>query len=284
MFVLAMLLWCGCQPTHRPGAVTQPVEDDPGSGSETQRLTSSQEPSLGRRVRIAAAADLRFAMDELRSAFGRHEPLISLEPTFGSSGNFYAQLANEAPFDLFLSADIEFPRKLINQGQGLPESGFEYAVGELVVWVQSDSPIDIANQGLSALALKSLRRIAIANPQHAPYGRAAEAALKHQELYDAVRGRLVLADNVAQALQFVDSGAADVGLVAASLAMAPSLRDKGRFQVVDPGSYPPIVQGGVIMKWALDREAAASFRQFLLGAEGRSILLRYGFRLPDGAP
>jgi molybdate transport system substrate-binding protein len=235
-------------------------------------------------VRIAAAADLRFAMDELRSEFGRHEPLISLEPTFGSSGNFYAQLANEAPFDLFLSADIEFPRKLINQGQGLPESGFEYAVGELVVWVQSDSPIDIANQGLSALALESVRRIAIANPQHAPYGRAAEAALKHQELYDAVRGRLVLADNVAQALQFVDSGAADVGLVAASLAMAPSLRDKGRFQVVDPGSYPPIVQGGVIMKWALDREAAASFRQFLLGAEGRSILLRYGFRLPDGAP
>jgi molybdate transport system substrate-binding protein len=236
---------------------------------------SSTQPAPAREVRIAAASDLKFALDELAAAFRKVHPDVAITPTYGSSGNFYAQLSNDAPFDLFLSADVNYPQKLIDQGKGEPGSLFRYAQGRIVVWVRNDSPLDLQRSNLSALA--SAKTIAIANPKHAPYGRAAEAALRHAGLYDRVKGRLVLAENVAQAAQFVESGAADAGIVALSLAVAPPMRGKGRYAEIDPAAHPPSEQGGVVLKGAKDPAAARDFRTFLLSSEARVILKTYGF-------
>jgi molybdate transport system substrate-binding protein len=240
----------------------------------------SRKAEGGREVRVAAAADLQFAFDELAADFARKNPGIKVTPTYGSSGNFYAQLCNEAPFDLYLSADIEYPRKLVEQGKALKESEFLYAVGHLVVWVPTASKLDVEQLGMRALADPAVKKIAIANPKHAPYGRAAEAALKKLGVYDEVKARLVLGENIAQAAQFAESGAADVGVIALSLALAPALRDKGRYGVVPLDAYPRLEQGGVILTWAKDRQAAQTLRDFLMSKEGRAVLKKYGFMLP----
>src|SRR6266581_8650736 len=203
-------------------------------------------------VRVAAAADLRFTMGEIVEAFRREHP-IDVQVTYGSSGNFYAQLSNRAPFDIFFSADVDYPRRLIRQGMALADSEFLYGVGRLVVWVSRTSPIEVEKLGMQALLSPSVRRIAIANPRHAPYGRAAEAAMKNLGVYDQVKARLVLGDSVMQAAQFVDSGGAEVAIISHSLALAPRLRDKGRFWEVPLDAYPLREQGGVILSWAQDR-------------------------------
>jgi len=222
---------------------------------------------------IAAAADLNFALDEISRKFRAEHSDVDLRMAYGSSGNFYAQIRNQAPFDIFLSADVEYPRKLVHDGVGVRDSLFVYAVGRIVVWVPASSPLDPA----TALRAASVRHVAIANPQHAPYGRAAEAALHSLGIYDSVAGKLVLGENIAQTLQFVQSGAADVGIVALSLALAPPVRAQGRYWIVPIGAYPEIEQGGVILK---DSKAAREFRSFLLDEVGRRILKKYGFSLP----
>jgi molybdate transport system substrate-binding protein len=229
-------------------------------------------------VRVAAAADLRFTMDEIVEAFRRERPALDLLVTYGSSGNFYAQLSNRAPFDIFFSADVDYPRRLIRQGLALADTEFIYGVGRLVVWVPRNSPIEVEKLGMQALRSPSVRRIAIANPRHAPYGRAAEAAMKSLGVFDQVKNRLVLGDSVMQTAQFVDSGAAEVGLISHSLALAPPLRDKGRFWEVPIDAYPRREQGGVILSWAKDRPAAEGLRDFVLTEDGRAILRRHGFR------
>jgi molybdate transport system substrate-binding protein len=245
-----------------------------------QSAVAADPAATGRTVSVAAASDLKFALDEIAAAFRVANPSIEVAPTYGSSGNFFAQLTNRAPFDLYLSADIEYPKKLIAQGQGIAETAFNYAIGEIVVWVPKTSPLDLDQRGIDVLLDSSVKKIAIANPQHAPYGRAAEAALKHLGLYDQVKERLALGDNIAQTAQFISTGAADVGIIALSLAVAPPMRETGRFWRVPPDAYPPIEQGGVILQWARDRPAADALRAFILGTEGRRILEKYGFRLP----
>jgi molybdate transport system substrate-binding protein len=234
-----------------------------------------------REVRVAAAADLKFAFEDVSAAFRAKHPDIAVRVTYGSSGNFFTQLSNDAPFDLFLSADIDYPRKLIEQNRAVKESEFLYAIGRLVVWVPAGSPLDVDKLGIRAVADPAVRKVAIANPRHAPYGRAAEASLKHAGLYDQVKDRLVLGENVAQAAQFVDTGAADVGIFALSLAVAPTMRDRGRYVEVLADSYPPLEQGGVILTSAKGKEAAQALREFLTGEEGRAILAKYGFRRPE---
>ncbi len=197
-------------------------------------------------IRVAAAADLKFTMDEIVEAFRRERPAIGVQVTYGSSGNFYAQLSNHAPFDIFFSAT---------------------------------SPIEVEILGMQALLSPSVRRIAIANPRHAPYGRAAEAAMKSLGVYDRVKGRLVLGDSVMQTAQFVDSGGAEVAIISHSLALAPPLRDKGHFWEVPLDAYPRREQGGVILSWAQNRAAAEALRDFVLSEGGRAILRRHGFRL-----
>jgi molybdate transport system substrate-binding protein len=236
---------------------------------------------LGKRqVRVAAAADLQFAFEEVVADFEKHWPDVKVAVTYGSSGNFYAQLANKAPFDLFLSADIDYPRKLIAEGLAEKTSEFVYAEGRLVLWVLNSSPLDLDKRGIRAVADPAVKKVAIANPKHAPYGRAAEAALKKLGVYDEVKDRLVLGENIAQTAQFVETGAADAGILALSLSLAPALRDKGRSWPIPQDAYPKLEQGGVMLSWAQDREAAQRLRDFLTGPRGRTILKRYGFLLP----
>jgi molybdate transport system substrate-binding protein len=232
-------------------------------------------------VRVAAAADLRFALDELTVSFKRAHADIDLSVSYGSSGSFFAQLLNRAPFDVFLSADVVYPRQLAARGLTLPDSEFTYAVGRLVLWTRADAPVDVAG-GLSALHDARVRHVAIANPEHAPYGRAAEAAMRSAGVFDRVAPKLVFGDNVSQALQFVQSGAADAGIVALSLALSPPIRREGRFVEIPPESYPPIEQRGAILSWAADADAARRFRTFMISADARAVLNRYGFSLPGG--
>lgn len=230
-------------------------------------------------VRVAAAADLKFALDEAIARLATREPSLRVETTYGSSGSMHAQLRQRAPYDLYLSADIEYPRDLISRGVGSNRDLFTYATGRLVVWVPSSSKLPIERDGLRAL--EGAGRIAIPNPRHAPYGRAAEAAMRRAGVWDRVRGRLVLGENVSQAAQFVQSGAADAGLVAKSLAVAPALRASGRFWEVPEQMHPPLTQAGLILPWAASREGAARLRDYLLSNEGREILSAYGFGLPS---
>src|SRR5262249_3283280 len=161
---------------------------------------------------------------------------------------------------MFLSADIAYPRQLIDAQLADADSEFLYGIGQLVVWTPKTTSIDVERNGIQALTERNVGKIAIANPAHAPYGRAAESALKSLGVYDAVKDRLVLGDNVAQAAQFVESGAADAGIIAHALALSPNLGDKGSFWIVPADAYPRLEQGGVIMSWATDREAADSFK------------------------
>ena len=238
-------------------------------------------PGSGKEVRVAAAADLKFAFDEVASEFQKKNPDIKITITYGSSGNFYAQLSNKAPFDLFLSADIAYPRKLTDSDLAVKESEFVYAVGHIVVWVPNSSKLDLDKLGIQAVTDPSVKKLAIANPRHAPYGRAAEAALKKLGVYDEVKDRLVLGENIAQTAQFVASGNAAAGIIALSLALAPAMREKGRYWMVPLDAYPRLEQGGVILTWAQDREAAQALRAFMTDRAGRAILKRYGFLMPE---
>jgi molybdate transport system substrate-binding protein len=230
-----------------------------------------------RELRIAAAADLKFVLVDLVAAFEKSHPGATITVTTGSSGSFFAQLTNEAPFDLFLSADVSYPQRLVKGGQGVKESQFEYAIGHLVVWVPKDSALDVENRGVDVLRDDAVQKIAVANPKTAPYGRAAFAALQSLQVHDVVEPRLVFGENVAQTAQMTESGGADVGIISLSLAVSPTLRDKGKYWKVPGDAHPPIVQGGVVLRWAQDAALAGEFRDFLLSAEGRTILGQYGF-------
>ena len=176
---------------------------------------------------MAAAADLKFALDELVTEFQAKHPSTTVKVTYGSSGNFYAQLQNQAPFDLYFSADIAYPRKLAEAGLALDGDLFLYAVGRIVVWTPSQSPVKVEQLGIQSLFAPSVKKIAIANPQHAPYGVAAVAALKSLKVYEQAEPKLVYGENIAQTAQFVQSGAADIGIIALSLAIAPPMRERG---------------------------------------------------------
>jgi molybdate transport system substrate-binding protein len=240
------------------------------------------DPALeaSRPVRVAAASDLKFAMDELLAEFALVAPSVRAEVTFGSSGNFYAQLMNRAPFDVYCSADVAYPDKLVEQGVAPKDARFDYAVGHIVVWTRGDNTLDFDARGLEALTDPSVVKIAIANPEHAPYGRAAMAALASTGVLEQVREKLVNGENVAQTAQFVEQGAADVGIISLSLALAPALRHKGRMWRVPDEAYPRMLQGGVVLPWASDPAAAAEFRAFMTSSEAQAILARFGFQSP----
>ena len=235
----------------------------------------SPSASVGPTLRIAAASDLRFALDEIFTSFRAANPNIRVEATYGSSGTFFAQIREGTPFDVFLSADSEYVRRLA--GEDLSEAPFPYAVGRLALVVRKDSGLDPKGLG-DLLKSPAVRRIAIANPAHAPYGRAAEAALTTWRVRDLVAAKLVLGDSVSQAAQFVDSGAAQAGLVALALARAKSA--DLAFAEVPESAHPPLDQAGVILKRTAALEAARAFRNYLTGETGRTILSRYGFGLP----
>ena len=229
-------------------------------------------------IRIAAASDLQFALKDVAARFEK-ETGNRVQITFGSSGNFFAQIQNGAPFDLFFSADVDYPRKLEAAGLTEPGTLYEYAAGKIVLWTRSDSSVDLKD-GLRSVLDARVRRIAIANPEHAPYGRAALAALQHENLYEQVKEKLVLGENISQAAQFADSGNADVGVIAFSLALAPAMKDRGRYVEVPASFYPPLRQACVVLKNSPRKSLAQAFASFLGRPEIAELMHSYGFSRP----
>jgi molybdate transport system substrate-binding protein len=226
---------------------------------------------------IAAASDLQAVFPAVVAQFekssGHH-----VQVTYGSSGNFVAQIQNGAPFDLFFSADLEYAKRLESTGLAEPGSLYEYAVGKIVLWTRRDSGIDVT-RGVAVLRDDRVRKIAIANPQHAPYGRAAVAALKHEGVHDAIQSKIVLGENISQTAQFVQSGNADVGIIALSLALAPKAKEMGTFAEIPVGSYPPIAQAAVIVNASKNKALARDFLAFMKRPETIALMQSFGFTM-----
>ena len=201
--------------------------------------------------------------------------------SFGASGNFYSQIQNGAPFDLFFSADLDYAKKLAEAGKIESASVRTYAVGHLVLWVPKSSKLDPQKLKMDLLLDPSVQKIAIANPEHAPYGRAAMAALEHYGLKDKVAGKLVLGENISQAAQFVQSGNAQAGLIALSLAMSPAMKNAGKYWELPQDAYPEIQQGVGILTTSKNKQAAQAFIDYISSPEGTAVLEQYGFRVPS---
>ena len=229
---------------------------------------------------IAAASDLNFAFKELVGEFEKKTG-TKVKLSLGSSGNFFSQIQNGAPFDAYFSADIRYPQKLEESGHAVSGSLYRYAVGRIVVWVPKSSRVQIDQAGIEALLDPSVRKIAIANPKHAPYGRAAVSTMEHFKIYDRVKDKLVLGENISQTAQYIESGASDIGIIALALALAPSMNSVGKYWEIPAEAHPPIEQGAVILKNGKHHEAAKSFFEFLKSDRGREIMTRFGFVLPD---
>jgi molybdate transport system substrate-binding protein len=230
-------------------------------------------------VTVAAAADLIYAMNEIAANF-RKVSGCEVRVSTGSSGNFLTQIENGAPFDVFFSADIEYPKTLEAQGLAEPGSTYLYAVGRIVLWVRNDSRLDVG-KGLEVLRDASIQKIAIANPQHAPYGRAAEEALRKAGVYEAVHDRLVLGENIAQAAQFVQSGNANAGILALSVAISPGFKNMGRYWTIPEALHTPIRQGAVDIRGSRNPQGAQALLAYIKRPEAAALLERYGFIPPD---
>ncbi len=228
-------------------------------------------------ITVAAAADLNYALKDLAQRFTRASG-TEVKLSFGSSGNLFSQVQNGAPFDLFFSADSGYPQKLADVGLVERSSVRIYAVGHLVLWVPNSLGLDPQKLKMDLLSAAKVRRIAIANPQHAPYGRAAMAALEHFGLKDKVAPKLVMGENISQAAQFVQSGNAQAGLIALSLALSPAMKDAGRYWELPGDAYPEMSQAAAIVSSSKHKAAAEAFLKYVTSAEGRAILQQYGFR------
>ena len=230
----------------------------------------------GERIIVAAASDLRFALDEIVADFQRTHPGGTIEVVYGSSGKFATQIRQGAPFDLYFSADIAYPRAL--EAEGLAHGTTRpYALGRIVLWS--------ATRDARALELKDLAdpasgRIAIANPRHAPYGKRAEEALRAAGVWAAVQPRLVQGENIAQTAQFVQTGNATVGIIALSLALNPELARQGGYRLIDTALHAPLEQGFMLTRAAAGKPLAKAFAEFIGSAPARAVLQRYGFELP----
>jgi molybdate transport system substrate-binding protein len=228
---------------------------------------------------VAAAADMNAALPQLATAYTKKTGQ-TVKLSFGSSGNLTNQIRNGAPFDLFFSADEQYPQQLIAEGLASKDTLYRYAVGRLVLWVPSDSPLDLSKAGIQSLLDPTVKKISIANPATAPYGRAAEAALRHSGIYDQISSRLVLGENVSQAAQFVESGNAQAGLIALSHALAPAMKDKGRYWTVPLDAYPTLNQAAVVLSRSKQQDAARRFLDYLRSPGATSLLTSCGFSLP----
>lgn len=251
-------------------------------GCKKEQSTSSSAPAATKHAElyIAAAADLQFTLATVSEQFHASHPEIDVKITYGSSGNFFSQITNHAPFDLFLSADTSYPEKLLAGGEAAKGSEFKYAVGRIVLWAPNGSNFDPARRHMAALEDPALRKLAIANPDHAPYGRAAEAALKKAGLWDGLQPKIVMGGNISDTATMARTGAADMGIIALSLARAPQMKDAGTYYEIPPEDYPTMTQEGVILSYAKNPREAEQFKTFLLGREARETLAEFGFGIP----
>jgi len=239
--------------------------------------------AFGQEITVAAAADMSAALPELVSIYTKQTGQ-TVKLSFGASGNLTNQIRNGAPFDLFFSADEQYPQQLIGEGLASKDTLYRYAIGRLVLWVPNDSPLDLSKLGIQALLDPSVKKISVANPATAPYGRAAEATLRHFEIYQNVSSRLVVGENISQAAQFVESGNAQAGLIALSHALAPAMKDKGRYWTVPLDAYPTLNQAVVVISKSQQQDASRKFLDFLRTPEATSLLIRYGFSLSSSTP
>jgi molybdate transport system substrate-binding protein len=242
-------------------------------------LSWAQDRNHPAELLVAAAADLSSALKDIADSYEKKTG-VKVRLSFGASGALTQQIQNGAPFDIFFSADMDYPRRLIASGEADPNSLYQYAVGRLVLWVSADSPLDVEHQEMNILLEPSVKKIAIANPQHAPYGRAAVAALKHAGLYDRLADRLVVGENVSQAAQFVESGNAQAGFVALAHASAPAMRGKGKYWQIPADYYPPLVQGVVILSRSQHKNEAAEFLSYIKTKDVAEVWRKYGFAAP----
>jgi molybdate transport system substrate-binding protein len=238
-------------------------------------LMLSASACLAQDLTVAAAADLQFAMQDISTRFQK-ETGKKVNVIYGSSGNFFQQIQNGAPFDLFFSANLDYPKKLEAAELTEKDSCYQYASGKIVLWVPSESKVDL-NSGLKTLLDPAIKKIAVANPEHAPYGQAAIAAMQKEGVYDKVSDRLVLGENISQTASFVVSGAADAGVVALSLALSPNMKEHGRYVEIPAADYPPIQQACVVLKSSKNKEGARQFMTFFKTAEVQDLLKSYGF-------
>lgn len=228
------------------------------------------------KITIAAAADLKYAMDEIIAGFRKGQPAHEIDVVYGSSGKFHTQIRQGAPYDLFFSADISFPRELARQGLAAGEVR-PYAVGRIVLW---SSSMDAAKMTLADLADPKVTKIAIANPKHAPYGKRAEEALRSAGLWDRLQSKLVFGENISQAAQYVQSGNAQVGLIALALVRNPELSKRGGYYLIPENMHNPLEQGFIITRPGAGKPLAGSFADFMDSKQARSIMTKYGFALP----
>lgn len=228
------------------------------------------------KVTVAAAADLKFAMDEIVTTFKKAHPSDEVEVIYGSSGKFHTQIQNGAPYDLYFSADIAFPRELAKAGFAASEVK-PYAFGRIVLWSAS---LDASKMTLASLTDPKIARIAIANPKHAPYGKRAEEALRASGLWEKVEPKLVYGENIAHTAQFVETGNAQAGIIALALAVNPQLASKGGYWLIPDTMHEPLEQGFVITKRAAGNKLAQQFADYMGSQPARVVMTKYGFVLP----
>lgn len=242
--------------------------------------TFAQQSKPDSELLIAAAADLNPALKDIGQEFEKKTG-IHVKLSYGASGALTQQIQNGAPFDIFFSADMDFPRQLIQHGQADSSSLYEYALGKIVLWVPADSSLDVEHKKMNVLLDTSVQKIAIANPQHAPYGRATVEALRHAGLYDRLTSRFVMGENVSQAAQFVESGNAQAGFVALAHALSPAVKDKGKFWIIPADYYSPLEQGVVLVTTSRHKAEAQQFMEFFKTKQVLDTLQKYGFTLPQ---
>ena len=231
------------------------------------------------KILIAAASDLNFAMNEICRAFEKSHPGIKVEISYGSSGNFYAQIKQGAPYDIFFSADASYPSRLEEEGFAVKGQRQLYAIGKIVLWIPKKSALN-PQKGLNLVLEPELKKLAIANPRHAPYGRAAEESLRYYGLLDKVQGKLVFGENISQTAQFIQTGAADTGIIAMSLAISPSMAESGSYWVIPTESYSRLEQVYTVLQRGKDKSGVKTFLEFVQGKKGGKILSDFGFILP----
>lgn len=228
------------------------------------------------KITVAAAADLKFAMDEIVATFQQTHPADQVDVIYGSSGKFHTQIQQGAPYDLYFSADIAFPRALVKAGFGASDVQ-PYAFGRIVLWSTS---LDATKMTLASLADPKIARVAIANPKHAPYGKRAEEALRAAGVWQQVEPKLVYGENIAHTAQFVQTGNAQVGIIALALAVNPELAKRGGYWLIPDDLHEPLEQGYVITKRADGNALAKRFADYMSSQPARAVMTKYGFVLP----
>lgn len=235
-------------------------------------------PSLAcaEKITIAAAADMQYAMDDIVMRFKSAHPDAEIATVYGSSGNFATQIRNGAPFDLFFSADIGYPQQLVKEGFAA-SAVVPYGIGRIVLWRVGAGGERIT---LNALSDAKVMRIAIANPEHAPYGKRAREALIASGVWQQVQPKLVFGENIGQTAMFVQTGAADIGLIALSLALTPALSSRGSYALIPAGLHASLEQGFMITRRAAENGLAKQFASYMSSPTVRAVMVRYGFALP----